>query len=245
MDPIRSDCRSNGILWDEQAASAPSLGAPVPEVVPIGDRALPRVASGTCPSMKSLLFETGKVLIVGLVVAWLANRVSPRGLHLGRDYFSDPRLRVAAPESGRSESPSPRPHAAEALHRVSEITSDQALGFFRESRRRPGGVIFVDARKESSFLEGHVPEAYPLDRFYPETSLPAVMTAGGTAEIVVVYCAGGTCEDSHYAALQLLEAGLQESRVRVYAGGFHDWTARHRPVERGVRGSGLITDPLP
>jgi rhodanese-related sulfurtransferase len=190
--------------------------------------------------MKSLLLETGKVLIVGLVVAWLANRVSPRGLHLGRDYFSDPRLRVVSPES-----PSPRPHAAEASHRVSEINSDQALGFFRESRRRPGEVIFVDARKESSFLEGHVPDAYPLDRFYPDTSLPAVVMAGGTADIVVVYCAGGTCEDSHYAALQLLEAGLQESRVRVYAGGFNDWTAQHRPVERGARGSGLITDPLP
>ena len=95
--------------------------------------------------MKSLLFETGKVLIVGLVVAWLANRVSPRGLHLGRDYFGDPRPRVAAPESGRPESPSSQPHAAEASHRVSEITSDQALGFFRESRRRPGEVIFVDA----------------------------------------------------------------------------------------------------
>lgn len=190
--------------------------------------------------MKSLLLETGKVLIVGLVVAWLANRVSPRGLHLGRDYFSDPRLRVVSPES-----PSPRPHAVEASHRVSEINSDQALGFFRESRRRPGEVIFVDARKESSFLEGHVPDAYPLDRFYPDTSLPAVVMAGGTADIVVVYCAGGTCEDSHYAALQLLEAGLQESRVRVYAGGFNDWTAQHRPVERGARGSGLITDPLP
>jgi len=245
MDPIRSDCRPNGIHWDDQPISAPPLGAPVPEVVPIGDGALPRLASGTCPSMKSLLFETGKVLIVGLVVAWLANRMSPRGLHLGRDYFSDPRLRVVSPESGGTESPATQGDAAEASHRVSEITSDQALEFFRESRRRPGEVIFVDARKESSFLEGHVPDAYPLDRFYPDTSLPAVVMAGGTAEVVVVYCAGGTCEDSHYAALQLLEAGLQESRVRVYAGGFNDWTAQHRPVERGVRGSGLITDPLP
>ncbi len=195
--------------------------------------------------MKSLLLETGKVLIMGLVVAWLANRVSPRGLHLGRDYFNDPRPRVAAPESGRPESPSLQHHAAEASHRVSEITSDQALGFFLESRRRPGEVIFVDARKESSFLEGHVPDAYPLDRFYPDTTLPTVVMAGGTAEIVVVYCAGGTCEDSHYAALQLLEAGLQESRVRVYAGGFNDWTAQHRPVERGARGSGQVSPALP
>jgi rhodanese-related sulfurtransferase len=48
------------------------------------------------------------------------------------------------------------------------------------------------------------------------------------------------CEDSHYAALQLIEAGLEPSRVQVYAGGITDWMSHSWPMERGVRGSGLI-----
>jgi 3-mercaptopyruvate sulfurtransferase SseA len=71
------------------------------------------------------------------------------------------------------------------------------------------------------------------------------MLAGAAAEQVVVYCAGGLCEDSHYAGLQLIEVGLDKSRIRVFAGGFTEWTAHSWPVERGERGSGLVSNPLP
>jgi len=62
---------------------------------------------------------------------------------------------------------------------------------------------------------------------------------------VVVYCNGGSCEDSRYAAAQLVEAGIDRSRIRVFTAGFQEWSARQWPVERGPRGSGLISNPLP
>ena len=55
---------------------------------------------------------------------------------------------------------------------------------------------------------------------------------------------GGACEDSHHAAAQLVEAGIDRSRIRVVTGGFQEWSARRWPVERGPRDSGWVRDPL-
>lgn len=196
------------------------------------------------PSRGFLLAEMFEVLVVGLLLALLANRVSPRGLDLGRDYFKEsppPAVRVipsapasAAPTSDVSSSTK----SADSAERLAEVSAEEALRWFEDPRHRSGSVVFVDARKESAFREGHIPGAYPLDRFYPEQQLPAVALASAMAEVVVVYCTGGTCEDSHYAAHQLVEAGIDRSRVRVFTGGFQEWSLRGWPVERGSRGGG-------
>lgn len=194
--------------------------------------------------VRFLFIETCQVLVVGLAVALVVNQLSPRGLRLGRDYFQES-VRLTGDTTAVAAAPvlpSPR---VESLKRLPEITANEALALFQDPRRAQGQVIFVDARKKNVFQEGHIPEAYPLDRFYPDQDLPSVMLAGAAAEQVVVYCAGGLCEDSHYAGLQLIEAGLDKSRIRVFAGGFTEWTAHSWPVERGERGSGLVSTPLP
>lgn len=198
--------------------------------------------------VKSLIFQTCQVLVLGSVVALLANQLSPRGLDLRRDYFKESQRLMgdqstAATTNTVATEAVPRP--GDSSKRVPEITAEEALSVFRDSRRAPGRVIFVDARKESVFLEGHIPDAYPFDRFYPEKDLPSVVLAGAGAERIVVYCTGGSCEDSHYAALQLIEAGLDPSRTQVFAGGFTEWNSHSWPVERGARGSGLVSNPLP
>lgn len=194
--------------------------------------------------VRLLIIETCQVLAAGLVLALVVNQVSPRGLRLGRDYFQESARVTGDPTAGAAAPVLPSPQV-ESLKRLPEITADTALALFRDPRRVQGQVIFVDARKQTVFQEGHIPEAYPLDRFYPDQDLPSVLLAGVAAEQVVVYCAGGACEDSHYAALQLIEAGLEASRIRVFAGGFTEWTAHSWPVERGERGSGLVSNPLP
>lgn len=220
---------SNGIRWADAART--------PGIVP-GD-----CGHFTRGTVKPLLAETVEVLVLGLAVALIANRVSPKGLQLGRDYFKEsvPEVR-SGPQAMSAKSP-PAPEGSR--ERWPELTAEAALEWFRDPRHRQGGVIFVDARKASTYQEGHIPGAYPLDRFYPEEDLPAVMLAGAAADPVVVYCNGGTCDDSHYAATQLLEAGIDRSRIRVFSGGFQEWASRRWPVERGPRGSGWVSDPLP
>ena len=192
--------------------------------------------------VKSLIKETCQVLTVGLAVALLANRLSPRGLPLNRDYFKESGRSTGNQSAVVPERSSPQVGDPK---RSPEITAEEALRLFQDPRRGQGRVIFVDARKEAVFVLGHIPEAYPLDRFYPDQDLPALVLAGIGAEQVVVYCSGGTCEDSHYAALLLIEAGMDPTRIRVFAGGFTEWTSHSWPVERGARASGLITPQIP
>lgn len=183
--------------------------------------------------MRLLITEILEVLVVGLLVALVANQVSPQGLSLRRDYFrSSPRAPLGAAAT----------HAAApdgAATRIpGTVSADEAWRWFEDPGRPLGRVIFVDARKETAFREGHIPGAIAFDRFHPELTLPGVVLAATHAEVVIVYCLGGTCEDSHHAADQLMEAGLDRAKVRVYPGGISEWAARGWPIERGGHGVG-------
>lgn len=202
--------------------------------------------------MKTLLIELSEVVVLGVLLALVANQVSPRGLKLDRDYFKEslPQIRAmpvatASVESSTATNSPPSPSEPGPRDGVIEVTAEATMSWFRDDRYRDGGLIFVDARKASAYEEGHIPGAYRFDRFYPEEDLPQVMLAGASADPVVVYCTGGTCEDSHYAARQLIEAGIDRARLRIYTAGITDWMSRQWPVERGVRGSGLVSNPLP
>ncbi len=115
---------------------------------------------------------------------------------------------------------------------------------FRDPRYAQELVVFVDARDDHHFQEGHIPGARQLDRFYPERYLPAVLPRASAAEVVVVYCTGGECEDSVFAAGLLQEAGIGAERLRVYLGGFREWSERGLPVERGTE-AGAPAEPAP
>jgi len=57
---------------------------------------------------------------------------------------------------------------------------------------------------------------------------------------VVVYCTGGQCEDSEFAAIMLRDAGIQRQNLFVYPGGINEWSALKLPVELGARKSGQL-----
>jgi 3-mercaptopyruvate sulfurtransferase SseA len=55
----------------------------------------------------------------------------------------------------------------------------------------------------------------------------------------VIYCNGGTCEDSEYVATLLMSA-IPKEKLLVYGGGWTEWTTNSMPVEIGPRNSGNI-----
>lgn len=214
--------------------------------------------------VRTLLAEAALVAVVGVVIALVANQTSPRGLRLTRDYFpvlpvtpaatgwdasKNPGLRASgssAAASGGSNAVAVAVAGAEAGAGLSAVEEKvRALGFvpaklpevealFRDPRYAQELVVFVDARDDHHFQEGHIPGALQLDRFYPERYLPAVLPRASAAELVVVYCTGGECEDSVFAAGLLRDAGIGAERVRVYLGGFREWSERGLPSERGT-----------
>ena len=120
------------------------------------------------------------------------------------------------------------------------VDGNQMAMLFHDPRCEQGLVVFVDARNDQHYQEGHIPGAYQLDHFYPERYLGTTLPVCQTAEQILVYCNGGTCDDSLQTAIFLRDAGIPKERLFVYAGGMAEWVAKGLPVETGVRKSGNL-----
>jgi len=206
------------------------------------------------PNVRSVVLETLLLAVAGLALAPLANQLSPRGLSLTRNYFGAslreaPAASSTAPGGTNNPSSSPQPNASAELKArleakgLSVIEGTEAEALFRDPQYEQELIVFVDARNDEHYTEGHVPGAHQFDRYYPEKYFPGVLPACLTAAKVIVYCTGGKCEDSELAALALVEAGVPAAKMSVYSGGIADWTERKLSIELGARHSGTLKSP--
>ena len=208
--------------------------------------------------LKRVLLEVLIVAAIGLTFSLLANLASPRGLSLTRNYFpnsgtapgaidrsTNSDANVAAPATNGAV-----PSAQEiAVARLKEkglqaVDGREAMQLFRDPQYELESIVFIDARDDRHYAEGHIPGAYQFDRYYPEKHL-AVLPVCLNATKIVVYCTGGDCEDSEFAALTLKDAGAPLERIVVYAGGITEWAAKGLPVEIGERKSGTMRGAKP
>lgn len=201
--------------------------------------------------VRPVLIEAGMVLSVGLAFGLLANYLSPRGLDLRRNYFPpEPTKTVptATTESTVGKVPATvrtNQQVASAAARLRQaglqpIDTGQAEQFFNDPRRQQGLVVFIDARDEEHYRDGHIPGAVELDYYHIDKYLSAVLPVCLPAQVVVVYCHGGDCEDSEYAVRTLKETGVPAEKLFVYTGGITEWKARKLPVEIGPQDSGHL-----
>ncbi len=207
--------------------------------------------------MFQILAETFRVVGLGVLAALAANYFSPRGLSLARDYFpvkstSGAGANIAAPPAGTLKNKSEpaavaasEPAAPRQNSEIATLTTAQALELFRDPEYEQESIVFVDARNTRHYEAGHIPGAYELDRYYPENHLPTVLPVCLNASRIVVYCTGGECEDSHFAAQLLREAGVPAGSLTVYTGGITEWEATRLPVETGPRRSGEMKAARP
>ena len=203
---------------------------------------------------KSVLLEAALAAVLGLTFALVANGLSPRGLRLNRDYFpggerSATASHGVAPPGADAGAASGSTNAAEAtLLRLQQrglqlITSNGVVELIHDPRYEEGTVLLIDARDDSHYQAGHIPGAWQFDHYHPDQFLPALLPACVNAQQVVVYCNGGACEDSEFAAIMLREAGVPKERLFVYAGGITEWSTGGWPVETGARQSGQMLKP--
>ncbi len=207
------------------------------------------------PAVKWVLLEAVLVAVIGAVFALAANRISPRGLALTRNYFPEGtgRLVSAAPPADRSHNAAGTNSrafdptqllAAELKEKgLQLIDRSQAMQLFHDPRFKQDMVVFVDARDEQPYREGHIPGAYEFDPYHPEKYFDAVLPVCKAAEQIVVYCNGGDCDDSETAAILLRDIGIANRKLVVYGGGISEWTTNGLPVETGERNSGNLRNP--
>ena len=207
---------------------------------------------------RAILFEMGFVVVAGLILALTANALSPRGLRLGQNYFPSAAgsalpARVAETNSDARPPEGRNPAASEAtatLRRLEQrglqlISSNEVVALFRDPRREQVLIAFIDARDDEHYQAGHIPGAWQFHHYHADTYFPVVLPVCMNAQQVVVYCTGGTCEDSEFAAVMLRDAGVPRSSLFVYAGGITEWKGNGLPVETGGRGSGQLLNSKP
>jgi len=118
-------------------------------------------------------------------------------------------------------------------HGFRSVTFEQALEIYNDPGYAQGICIFVDARDDEHFREGHIPGAHQLDHYRSEHYLPQLVPIAMGCDRVVVYCNGGECEDSIFACTDLLDAGVPHEQIYLYEGGYNEWKARGGPLKGG------------
>ncbi len=205
--------------------------------------------------MKSILLEALAVAVVGSLLAFAANALSPRGLSLGRDYFPPaPSLPGRVSSGATNLLAFPTTNSSAVTELAARLNSEglqllddkQTLDLFNDPARRADQVIFIDARDEQHFKDGHIPGAFQFDRYHPENYLVRIIPVCQTAQKIVVYCTGGECEDSEFAARFLKDdIKIPAEKLFVYGAGITAWRNAKRPIETGERNSGVLQNAAP
>ena len=212
----------------------------------------PATDAGRDRRVRAVVLEGLLVAVVGAVMAFAANAISPRGLALARDYF--PRATQSAPPpkptvsathtSAETNAPAPVSNdpTVERLRAkgLRVVTGDEAAALFHDPRHEQDSIIFVDARDDEHYQAGHIPGAFQFDHYHPDKYLSVIVPACQSAQKIIVYCNGGECEDSEFTAVTLVQIGIPSEKVFVFAGGIKEWEAKKLPVETGGRKSGNI-----
>jgi len=149
---------------------------------------------------------------VAVVLAFVVNTFSPRGIVLVGQWDTAKGVITANPNET-------------AKQRLQEIDSaGQAKEIFDR-----GSVLFVDARSQKDYENGHIPGAasLPVGRF--DERIESFLNQYPPEQPIVTYCSGRTCEDSHHLAQLLSEAGYTD--VRIFIDGFPAWQTEGYPVE--------------
>jgi rhodanese-related sulfurtransferase len=154
------------------------------------------------------------IILVGVAVAlaFVANTFSPRGIALVGRWDAAKGVITANPKNtvdfGISE-----------IHQV-----EVAKQIFDK-----GEVLFVDARSQQNYEEGHIPGAVslPLGRF--DEQIESFLNQYPPDQPIVTYCSGRTCEDSHNLARMLAAVGYSD--IRIFIDGFLGWEGEGYPIE--------------
>jgi len=155
--------------------------------------------------LKQAVWQVPLLVITACVIGIGINTLRPDGLALVGDWSEQARFADAAGES-------------------LVIGLDEAAGLFERQ-----AVLFLDARPQSQYAEGHIQGALSLpwqeaDRYFIDL---AERLEGASA--IITYCDGESCDLSHELAIFLKEMGFENARVLV--NGWTVWQQAGLPTE--------------
>ena len=92
-----------------------------------------------------------------------------------------------------------------------------------------GKAVFVDCRVQEQYEDGHIKAAFslPIDQF--DECIDEFMREYPTSTLIVTYCSGRECDDSHKLAQHLFDEGYPD--VMVFVDGYPGWVEQGYPIE--------------
>ena len=152
------------------------------------------------------------LVAVSVALALAANTLSPKGIALVGQWDIAKGVISASP-------------AGDAAGQPEEIDSvARAKDLFDKK-----DVLFVDARSQNHYENGHIPGAVSLPVGQFEERIESFLNRYPSEQPIVTYCSGRTCEDSHDLAQFLSDVGF--TNVRIFIDGFPGWEAQGYPIE--------------
>lgn len=133
-----------------------------------------------------------------------------------------PEAEEAANETAKSFE---HPYQSASLSMVIDVLNDPATD--------AGLNVFVDARSQAAYEDGHIPGAVRCYHYEAESCIDRVMEYALPADKVIVYCNGGDCTDSRFMCDELLMAGLEMQQLWLFEGGWHEWKSSGQPIVTG------------
>jgi rhodanese-related sulfurtransferase len=178
---------------------------------------------------RTLPGEAALLAALVLVITLLANSLHPNGLDLTRNYFPK-----AIPDSNPDSIDPGVKQSSLPAHDFTVLSLDDMIAWQPYALEADGGVILLDARNAKTYAVGHIPGARLCDHYHQDRYVPALLEAMNKADMVIIYCAGGECEDSIQLATDLVyHHGLSKELLAIFEGGYEQWTQANLKTVEG------------
>ena len=164
---------------------------------------------------RTLLGEAATLAVLVLIVALIANALHPKGLNLGKDYF-------------------PHDSSTNLQHDFDVLSFEDTKDWYPYAKDEDGGVVFLDARSEKDYVAGHIPGARLCHHYHQDLYVPEILDLLKGADMIVIYCAGGQCEDSIQLATDLVyRHGVPKAALAIFEGGYEQWIDDGMEIQKG------------
>lgn len=188
-------------------------------------------------SMRRVVWEAVVLVLVGCAAGLAGNAVRAKGLELNADHFN-----TTAQLSQSSDSKGLKPvETGDGLESantgVSVMVLEQVTHCFDNCDYMPDSsdtrFLFIDARNDEDYNDGHIPGAIQIDHYRKDDYLPDILPIIENVEQVIIYCNGGECEDGLLVYVDLIEAGVFADKLCLFKDGWEAWVEACMPVEAG------------
>jgi rhodanese-related sulfurtransferase len=167
--------------------------------------------------MKKSIKDAVILTVFAIVLAFIVNTVSPRGISLVGTWYDNR-------EKQELDIPPSYDPATDSL-----LTMQEAFNLWET------GATFLDAREPEEYDHGHIPGAINLPFDYWDDCWDRVEPLLAPTDTIVAYCGGFDCELSLFTARELKALGY--NNALIFFGGINKWEEANLPLEYGSEGT--------